>query len=97
GGALGRRSRARAAAIRSPPEMIRLLAVGLARRARLFAVPPIIFAPFHGLPLLGPLIVRLTNSLQVDDSWTRAALDWHPPVSPETALVATARDFRARS
>jgi len=96
-GAIGRVLLARDAVDLSTPEMIRLLAVGLDRRARLFAVPPIIFAPFHGLPLLGPLIVRLTNSLQVDDSWTRAALDWHPPVSPETALVATARDFRERS
>ena len=96
-GAIGRVLLARDAVDLSTPEMIRLLAVGLDRRARLFTVPPIIFAPFHGLPLLGPLIVRLTNSLQVDDSWTRAALDWHPPVSPETALVATARNFRERS
>jgi len=96
-GAIGRVLLARDAVDLSTPEMIRLLAEGLDRRARLFTVPPIIFAPFRGLPLLGPLIVRLTNSLQVDDSWTRAALDWHPPVSPKTALVATARDFRERS
>lgn len=80
----------------STPELIRLLAAGLDRPARLFTLPSVGFAPLRSLPLLGPPIVRLTNSLQVDDSETRAALDWYPAVSPETALVATARFFRER-
>ena len=47
--------------------------------------------------MLGPLIERLTLSLQVDDRETRAALDWLPPVSPEIGLAATARAFRERT
>jgi nucleoside-diphosphate-sugar epimerase len=80
----------------STPELIRLLAVGLERPARLFTLPPVAFTPLRSLPLLGQLIVRLTMSLQIDDSATRAALDWCPAVSPEIALIATARAFRER-
>jgi nucleoside-diphosphate-sugar epimerase len=78
----------------STPELIRVLAAGLGRPARLFAVPRAVFAAFRGLPGLGPLISRLTLSLQVDDGETRAILDWRPPVSPENGLVITARAFR---
>jgi hypothetical protein len=49
------------------------------------------------VPKLGPLLSRLTLSLQVDDAETRIALDWQPPVSPEIALAATAAAFRDRS
>jgi len=81
----------------STPELIRLLAAGLHRPARLFAVPQPVLAVLRQVPMLGPLLSRLTLSLQVDDAETRAALDWRPPVSPETGLAATATAFRARS
>jgi nucleoside-diphosphate-sugar epimerase len=81
----------------STPDLIRTLAAGLGRRARLFAVPQAAFAPLRGLPLLGPLVARLTLSLQIDDADTRAALDWVPPVSLEAGLAVTTRAFRARS
>jgi nucleoside-diphosphate-sugar epimerase len=81
----------------STPELIRALAAGLGRPARLFAMPQAAFALLRRLPMIGPLAARLTLSLQVDDRETRAALDWRPPVSPGTGLVATARAFaRAR-
>jgi nucleoside-diphosphate-sugar epimerase len=95
-GAIGRVLLARDAVDLSTPELIRLLAVGLDRPARLFELPLAGFAPLRSLPLLGPLIARLTMSLQIDDSDTRLALGWHPPVSPEIALVTTARTFRER-
>jgi UDP-4-keto-D-QuiNAc 4-reductase len=78
----------------STPELIRELAAGLGRPARLFALPEAGFAALRGLPALGPLFARLTLWLQVDDEATRRLLDWTPPVSPETGLAATARDFR---
>jgi hypothetical protein len=43
------------------------------------------------LPGLGPAVCRLTQSLQVDDTATRAALQWTPPVAAEAALLAAAR------
>jgi nucleoside-diphosphate-sugar epimerase len=80
----------------STPELIRALAEGLGRTARLFTAPEAAFAALRGLPGLGPLVKRLTLSLQVDDAATRALLDWLPPVSSEIALAATARAFRTR-
>jgi nucleoside-diphosphate-sugar epimerase len=96
-GAAGRVLLARDAADLSTPELIRLLAAGMGRPARLFGVPQPALAMLRRLPKLGPLLSRLTLSLQVDDAETRAALDWRPPVSPEIGLAATANAFRARS
>jgi UDP-4-keto-D-QuiNAc 4-reductase len=80
----------------STPELIGELAAGLGRPVRLFAPPEPGFAALRRLPALGPIISRLTLSLQIDDDVTRRLLDWTPPVSPETGLAATARDFRDR-
>jgi nucleoside-diphosphate-sugar epimerase len=96
-GAAGRVLLARDSADLSTSELIRLLAAGLGRPARLFDVPQPALAVFRRLPMLGPLLARLTLSLQVDDVETRAALDWRPPVSPATGLAATATAFRGRS
>jgi nucleoside-diphosphate-sugar epimerase len=78
----------------STHEVIRHLAAGLGRRARLFRMPEAVFAAFRRLPALGPVVRRLTLSLQVDDSATRNLLDWVPQVSPEVGLAATAHAFR---
>ncbi len=96
-GAAGRVLLARDAADLSTPELILLLAAELERPARLFSVPGPALAVLRRLPKLGPLLSRLTHSLQVDDAETRAALDWRPPVSPEIGLGATAEAFRDRS
>lgn len=92
-GAAGRVLLARDALDLSTPELIRAVAVGLDRPTRLFAVPQAAFAALRRLPMLGPLIARLTLSLQLDDGETRAALDWRPRISPEIGLAATARAF----
>jgi nucleoside-diphosphate-sugar epimerase len=96
-GAAGRVLLARDSADLSTPELIRLLAAGLGRDARLFGVPQPTLAALRRLPMLGRLVDRLTLSLQVDDAETRAALDWRPPVPPAIGLAATAIAFRARS
>jgi nucleoside-diphosphate-sugar epimerase len=92
-GAAGRVMLARDAGDLSTPELIRLLAAGLGRPARLFSVPRPALAILGRLPKLGPPLSRLTLSLQVDDAETRAALDWRPPVSPEVGLAATTTAF----
>jgi nucleoside-diphosphate-sugar epimerase len=84
----------RDAADLSTEELIRELAAGLGRPARLFAMPHAVFAACRRLPALGAFFARLTLSLQVDDSATRHLLGWVPPVSPEIGLAATARAFR---
>jgi nucleoside-diphosphate-sugar epimerase len=95
-GAAGTVLLARDADDRSTPELLRVLAAGLGRPARLFAVPRSVFAALHPVPMFGALIARLTLSLQIDDRETRDALDWLPPVSSDIGLAATARAFRER-
>jgi nucleoside-diphosphate-sugar epimerase len=80
----------------STPRLIRALAAGLGREARLFSVPDAIFAALRSLPAIGPKLARLTQSLQVDDSATRDALGWAPPVAAASALAETARAFATR-
>jgi nucleoside-diphosphate-sugar epimerase len=77
----------------SAPALIRALAAGQNRRARLFPVPDGVLAVLRHLPGLGPPLSRLTLSLQVDDSATRATLGWSPPFTAAAGLAATARAF----
>jgi len=77
----------------STPDLIRRIARSMNRRARLLSAP---------LPLLNALarvtgrareLSRLTDSLVVDMSRTRASLDWSPPVSLDEGLVRTVKAF----
>jgi nucleoside-diphosphate-sugar epimerase len=77
----------------STAALIRLLAAGQGRQARLFTVPGAVLAGLRQAPGLGSRLSRLTLSLQVDDGATRARLGWTPPVDAEAALLATARAF----
>jgi UDP-N-acetyl-alpha-D-quinovosamine dehydrogenase len=77
----------------STPALIRLLAGGFGRVARLFPVPQPTFALLRRLPGVGPRLAPLVLSLQVDDSATRAALGWTPPVAAAEGLAMTARAF----
>jgi nucleoside-diphosphate-sugar epimerase len=77
----------------STPTLIRALAAGLGRKVRLFPAPPALFAMLRLLPTVGPRLARLTLSLQVDDSATRTALGWCPPVLATDGIAATARAF----
>jgi nucleoside-diphosphate-sugar epimerase len=79
----------------STPALIRLLARGLDRSARLFALPEPAFALLRRLPAVGPRLASLTSSLQVDDGATRALLGWAPPVAAAEGLAMTARAFVA--
>jgi nucleoside-diphosphate-sugar epimerase len=80
----------------STPAVIRALASGFGRQARLYAVPPALFAVLRRLPCVGPPLTRLTLSLQVDDKPTRALLGWSPPFAVADALATTARAFAKR-
>lgn len=80
----------------STATLIRRLAEGQGRVARLFALPEPIFAALRRLPAIGAAVARLTLSLQVDDRETRERLDWTPPIAAEPALIATARALAAR-
>jgi nucleoside-diphosphate-sugar epimerase len=94
--AAGRVLLARDDADLATPELIRGLARGLGRRARLFAVPSPLLAAFCSVPGLGPALSRLTLSLQADDAETRRALGWSPAVASAEGLAATACAYGRR-
>jgi nucleoside-diphosphate-sugar epimerase len=79
----------------SAPGLIRALADGMGRPPRLFAVPNALLAALRPLPAIGPPLVRLTQSLQVDDAATRSLLGWMPKIPVKAALAAMARAFIA--
>lgn len=76
-------------------DLIRILAAGQGRRARLLAVPALVFALLRWLPGIGPAVARLTSPLEVDDAPTRALLGWTPPHPADAALRLTARAVAA--
>jgi UDP-glucose 4-epimerase len=78
----------------SLPDLIRKLANGLGRSARLVGVPRGVLlelARFAGKA--GPL-ERLASSLEVDIDHTRRTLAWRAPVTLDDGLEATARWYR---
>lgn len=95
-GAAGRVLLTRDATDRSTPELIRILAGGLGRPARLFPLPRAALAALRRVPGIGPAVARLTLSLQVEDRETCAVLDWRPAISSDLGLALTARSFRKR-
>jgi nucleoside-diphosphate-sugar epimerase len=70
----------------STPQLIRLMAEGMNRPARLLPVPVALLQA--GGSLLGKRgeIDRLVGSLQVDSGYTQAQLGWTPPVSVEDGV-----------
>ncbi len=80
----------------STPQLIQEIASALGKKARLFSFPP---ALLHGAGLLTrrrPHIARLTESLQVDVSSIKAALNWEPPFSLRQGLEQTVAWYRSR-
>ncbi len=80
----------------STPQLIQGIADALGKKARLFPFPP---ALLQGAGLLAgrrPQIARLTESLQVDVSSIKTALNWKPPYSLQQGLQRTATWYRAQ-
>jgi nucleoside-diphosphate-sugar epimerase len=77
----------------STPQLYRLIAEGLGRRARMFKVPVAWMRALGGALGLGAEIDRLSQSLEVDISKTRDLLGWEPPVSTTAGISAMARAF----
>lgn len=73
----------------STPDLIRALAEGLGRPARLLPVPVALLRLVAAALGKGAAVDRLTGSLVVDDSPLRA-LGWVPPVSLAEGLAAVA-------
>jgi nucleoside-diphosphate-sugar epimerase len=73
----------------SSAELVRAIARGLGVPARLFAVPePLLRAVAH-LPVLGPRMRRLTDSLVVDAQAIKYELGWFPATGFDEAMAIT--------
>jgi nucleoside-diphosphate-sugar epimerase len=70
----------------STPELIRRMARALGRQPRLLPFPPALLRLAGRSAAMG----RVLGSLQVEDSATRAALGWTPPMSVDEGLAAMA-------
>jgi nucleoside-diphosphate-sugar epimerase len=79
----------------STPELIRLIAAGLGRPARLLPCPPGLLAALARLAGRGDDATRLFGSVTIDDEPTRATLGWKPRVAIEDGVAATCRWYRA--
>lgn len=75
----------------STPDLVRLIAHGLQRPARLWPFPPALLAAAARLSGRGE---ALLGSLAVDDTATRVALGWQPRVTLADGIAATCRWYR---
>ncbi|HUB95096.1 MAG TPA: NAD-dependent epimerase/dehydratase family protein, partial [Stellaceae bacterium] len=75
----------------STPELLRLIAQGLGRTARLLPCPPKLLSAMARTVGRSEDAEKLLNSLCVDDSETRERLGWRPRLSLEAAISATCR------
>lgn len=80
----------------STTELLRRMAHGLGRQARLIPVPIGAIRALAGLLGKADFAQRLCGSLQVDISKTRALLGWAPPLSLADALNDAARHYLAQ-
>ncbi|MES2755856.1 MAG: SDR family oxidoreductase [Pseudomonadota bacterium] len=76
-------------------ELLRLLASGMGKRARLISVPAALIAASARLLGKSAVADRLLGSLQVDIAHTRETLGWAPVISVREAVQSTARSFLA--
>lgn len=79
----------------STPDLIRMLATAMGRRARLVNIPPALLRAVGQVAGRGPEVARLCDSLRVDVTETRRLLAWEPPMSVEEGLARTARWFES--
>lgn len=81
----------------STPDLLRVLARGMGRRAVLLPFPPSLLFALGRVLGLGPTLERLCGSLQVDSAKARRVLGWTPPVPLEEGLKRTAEWYAATS
>lgn len=75
----------------STPELVRAIARGTGRPARLLPVPPALMLLAAGMLGKGEAARRVLGSLQVDASALQRVLGWYPPYSASDKLAESAR------
>jgi nucleoside-diphosphate-sugar epimerase len=77
------------------PELIRTLAEGMGKRARLMHFPEKLLRLGAGAVGMGHTFDKLAGTLLVDSTETRRLLDWKPPMTAHEGLTRTARWYAA--
>lgn len=78
----------------SVPQLLRILAGLLGKRAILPPVPPALLRAAAAVVRRKDVVSRLTESLQVDSSRFRSDFDWSPPFTTSEGLEETIRWYR---
>lgn len=78
----------------STPDLIRLIAKAMNKRARLIPLPVMLLKAAGALTGKGPEIERLTGSLCIDSSKIRKVLGWKPPYTLEEGIRETVKWYK---
>jgi nucleoside-diphosphate-sugar epimerase len=70
----------------STPELIKLIASSIGRKANLFPLPIFILKSLGSIFGKSEEINRLVGSLRIDNSYTKKILDWTPPISVKEGI-----------
>ena len=78
----------------SVASLLAQLAALFGQQLRLFGIPPGLMRFLTSVTGQQPIYSRLFDPLQVDQSVTRDALDWHPPFAANEQMEATVQWFQ---
>jgi len=81
----------------STPELIRIIAASMNRRAVFFPFPTSLLQSAGQLLGRAEVVSRILGSLTIDMSRIKKETGWTPPYSPETGLMNTVQWFKNRS
>ena len=70
----------------STPDLIRLIASAMGQPVKLFSLPTSLLKFFSFIFRRNNEIDRLTESLQIDNSYTKKILNWTQPISVEEGI-----------
>jgi nucleoside-diphosphate-sugar epimerase len=77
----------------STPDLIRMIAKAMGKKARLFPCPAPLLKMIGNVAGKSSEVERLTGSLQIDSSKIRRELNWAPPFTMEQGIRKTADWF----
>ena len=80
----------------STPELIRMIAKAMDKKARLFPCPTPLLKMIGRVLGKTAEIERLTSSLQIDSTKIRKTLDWTPPYTIEDGITETVKGYKSR-
>lgn len=78
----------------STPQLVRMMAKKMDKKARLFPCPPTLLRVIGKICGKSAEIERLTGSLCIDDKNFRSTLDWQPPYSLKQGIEGTVNWFQ---